>query len=357
LIRFCTYNLLCYGEGDTAADHARFERVHQVLAGIRAAAEQAGDGLVVAVQELVAAEPGQAGGIDGKTKEQAAGYRLAQLAEATGLRHEHAPGRPAVAVGNHRFHTALLWSSGIAPAGGWAAISGANLWHSLALLNLDVSAKHPIKHVSGHATPFGRHRRVDEAERVLAAMTRPDEHPPGIIGQDQNSVGADRVRHPGWVDEGGGEPDRWLFYDHDPYLTDPVSRARVSWHPDFVYQCHFTFDERGRRSWAADRGPGEILFHGGLRDTAAALEVPWAATTGYWPADDPYPPRRIDTIRVTPHLVPALTGHEVLDQPLPSPLLAGAERVDPRTASDHLPVVATYDSDAVVFDAGRGMSW
>lgn len=310
-MRFGTYNLLNMYASDSREQTARYERVHTVIQSL--------DVDVLAVQELIA---------DGDDKAVLAGRRLSQLAEATGLRCEHTPGKPAVAVGNHRFHAALLWRDGITPAGGWGSYAGVNVWHSLALLHLDVGATRPIKVGSFHATPFGKNRRADEAERVLAAMTRPAGGPPGIIGGDWNAISADRVFEPGWVDEDGGQLDRWRHYDDDPYATS-------DWHPDFVYQCEIVDDEYDGMSWAADRRPGAILAHGGLRDVAAELRAPWQTTVGYW-EDDPYGQRRIDIIRTTAEVVPALRGYEVADTPMA------------RIASDHLPVTCVLDPAAIV---------
>lgn len=158
-MRFATYNLLNYG-----TDPERADLVHQVIGGIRADSQAEGDGLVVAVQELIA---------DGDDKADAAGRLLQELGEATGLECLHRPNEPAVGVGNHRFHVGLLWTPGVEPAGDWRVYSGTNMWHSEAKLSLDVGARRPIQHAAYHAPPFGRHRRADEAERVVATMTRP----------------------------------------------------------------------------------------------------------------------------------------------------------------------------------------
>jgi endonuclease/exonuclease/phosphatase family metal-dependent hydrolase len=210
----------------------------------------------------------------------------------------------------------------------------------VAALTFDVGAATPVVHASYHAPPFGRHRRADEAERVLAIMTRPDTRPPGLIAGDWNSVSADRVFLPerevyswlGTLDD--VEPARWALYDHDPYNAF-TNGKRATWHGDLVYQTTWAYDGNGERSWAADREPGEVLYAGGLRDVAAALGVPWEPTTGHWPENDPYPPRRIDATRVTSEVTPALTGCEVLSTDLA------------RAASDHLPFVTIYDPAAI----------
>lgn len=331
-VRFCTYNLLDYG-----TDPGRAALVHEVVTGIRRDAEAAGDQLVLAVQEIIAPDPVDEGDPD---KAWLAARRLAELAEATGLRHEHAPGKPALALGNHRFHTALLWADGLTPAGGFHAMSGANCWHSYLLLNLDVGAPAPVKHASFHATPFGRNRRVDEAERILASMTRPDDRPPGLVGGDWNSVSADRVRR---VLRDEVYREGLVLYDEDPYRHQPGRPGKpwfnVAWHPDFVYQCEFATSDEGALSWHADLRPGDVLFHGGLRDTAAALDVSPEPTVGHWPVNDPYGYRRIDTIRVTPEIIPALNDHQVIST------------VTAKSASDHLPVLAVYSPETIIAGA------
>lgn len=166
-VRFGSYNLLnMYASEDSREQTARYARVATMI--------QALDVDVLAVQELIA---------DGDDKVALAGRRLSQLAEATGLRCEYAPGKPAVAIGNHRFHTALLWRDGVTPTGGWGAYAGVNVWHSLALVHLDVGATRPIKFGSFHATPFGKNRRADEAERVLS----PRQSGPGSAGYPRDS--------------------------------------------------------------------------------------------------------------------------------------------------------------------------
>ncbi|RJQ74235.1 hypothetical protein D5S17_23275 [Pseudonocardiaceae bacterium YIM PH 21723] len=63
--------------------------------------------------------------------------------------------------------------------------------------------------------------------------------------------------------------------------------------------------------------------------------MPWQPTVGYWPEGDPFGPRRIDGIRVTEEVLPALRGYEVVDTELA------------RSASDHLPIVTRYDQTAI----------
>jgi endonuclease/exonuclease/phosphatase family metal-dependent hydrolase len=100
-----------------------------------------------------------------------------------------------------------------------------------------------------------------------------------------------------------------------------------------VYQCDWDYDAAGcRRHWA-DRRPGDVLWAGGLHDVAALLGAPWQPTTGHHP-DDVYAAhgirRRIDAVRVTGQLVPAMRGHEA------------TESEHAKAASDHLPVTVEY---------------
>lgn len=322
-IRFVSYNLLDYGLSDTTEATARYERVHEVIRNLGAD--------VVAVQEIIADDPDDEGDPDKVTL---AGKRLAQLAEATGLEYEHTPGKPALAPGNHRFHVGLLWKPGIEPAGGFRTYSGTNVWHSLVTLDLDVGAARPLRHAAFHAAPFGRYRRADECERVLSTMTRPDNRPPGLIGGDWNSVSADRVFKPGGVSEDDAEPERWVYYDADPYTGLDGDGQPRQWHGDLVHQTKWEDTDVGERRWWADREPGEVLYAGGLRDAAATLNAPWRTTVGHWHSD-PFRERRIDAVRVTHEVVDALRDYAVVDS-------------EPaRKASDHLPVLVDYDPAAI----------
>lgn len=304
-----SYNLLDYGLNATAEELSRRDRIHQL---IRSAAPD-----VLAVQEIRS---------DGPDREQRAAVLLHELAEATGLTCELPDGRISLAPGNVGFHVAVLWRPGIT-ALAWDTWAGTQLWHCLGKVILDIDGR-PIAHASFHAAPFGRARRADESERVVSIMTRPETRPPGLIGGDYNGVFADRVLVPGyegheWMGDPIIEPDRWELYDEDPYI-------KQEWHPDFVYQCHWEYDNLGRRRWWADRDPGEVLAAGGLVDSAAQLRAPWEPTVGHWPTGDPFGPRRIDAIKVTGEIVPALRTYRVINTDLAM------------TASDHLPVVAEY---------------
>ncbi|SBW27851.1 hypothetical protein FDG2_5455 [Candidatus Protofrankia californiensis] len=156
-------------------------------------------------------------------------------------------------------------------------------------------------------------------ERVVAVMTRPENRPPGLVGADWNCVGADR------------RPDG-AYYDPDPY-------ADSAWYADLIYQTVWGYDEQGRRWHRADREPGEVLYAGGLADAAVVLDRPWESTVGHWTSDNPFGARRIDGIRVTAEVAPALRGIEVTRTDLAI------------SASDHLPVTVTYETADLVSGA------
>jgi hypothetical protein len=223
----------------------------------------------------------------------------------------------AVAFGGHGYHVGLMWREGIEPVpGSLRCYGGRDFWHGLALVTLDVGGTR-IRHGSFHATPFSPGLRADQNVRLVAAVTRPAGEPPVLVGADWNTESADRI------------PDgqAWNLYEPaDPY-------AGVEWFADLIYQCQWDYDERGRRRHWADRRPGDVLWAGGLYDVAAATAADWQPTTGHHPADV-YGAhgvrRRIDAIRVTGPLLPALRAHRVHD----------TEQT--RAASDHLPVTVEY---------------
>ncbi len=264
--------------------------------------------------------------------EDTARRRLRQLASDTGLRCEvpgrgGAPARPALAMGSHGYHVGLAWREGIDPVPGSLQARSQDFWHALATVVLDVGG-HRVRHCAYHAPPFGRRMRADESELLLAAITRSNGGLSALVGADWNAESADRV---------AGAAGEWRLYEPgDPY-------AGVEWFPGMAYQCDLEYDERGRPRHRVDRSAGEVLWAGGLYDAAAALRAPWQPTTGHHP-DDPYGQRgvrrRIDAIRVTGEVLPALRGHAVADT-------AAARR-----ASDHLPVSVEYLPAAI---AGPGL--
>lgn len=291
-----SYNLLNYGWENTPEEATRREKIHQV---IRDAAPD-----VLAVQEIRPPE--------GEDPFEGSVRLVRELAAAVGLECELPDGAVSVAVGNTSFSVALLWKKGLRPTH-WQARSGMQFWHSMASLVIDIDGR-SISHHSFHATPFGRARRADEAERVVSILTRFNDKGPAIIGADWNTVAADRVEK---------SVDQFEFYDPDPYQDR-------DWYADLVYQCTWTTDQSGQRQWQADRAPGEVLYAGGVQDAAVVLRKPWVATTGHW-LGEPYQPRRIDAIKITHQLAPALKDFHVIRNDLTL------------SASDHLPVVCEYE--------------
>ena len=310
-VRFTTYNLLNLFAADTAEARQHYEAIVAVIRAL--------DTDVLAVQEILAPDAATAA------------ERLCGLADDAGMRCE-VPGSPgpadspapgaAVAFGGHGYHVGLMWRDGIVPvSGSLRCYGGRDFWHGLALVTLDVGGTR-IRHGSFHATPFSRGLRADQNERLVAAVTRPAGEPPVLVGADWNSECADRVL--------AGQT--WNLYEPaDPY-------AGVEWFDDLIYQCQWDYDELGRRRHWADRRPGDVLWAGGLHDVAAVTGAGWQPTTGHHPADV-YGAhgvrRRIDAVRVTGPLVPAVRAHHVRDT------------AQTRAASDHLPVTVEYLPAAV----------
>ncbi|WP_428963048.1 endonuclease/exonuclease/phosphatase family protein [Micromonospora fluostatini] len=305
-LRFATYNLLDLSLAPESAQEG--ERQRQVIQTIRAIKPD-----VIAVQELKC-PPGRAGRL------------VAEVGERTGLTAtvQESAGRAvhAVAVGDHTLHVALLWRPGLTPLpetfrtyspavhhhGGWRGVG----YGSLVRLGFAVAGR-AMTFASYHAPAFGRHRRLDQAETTLAAVTA--SAGPVLVGSDFNAVGAARVN---------GD-----FYDPDPYTGH-------LWWPDLVHQCHEpTHPGTNHR---ADRRPAAVWEAGGLYDVAAHTRRPWQATTGHWPSC-PYSvrgiARRIDMVHATAPVLRAVSGVAVVDTPVS------------RAASDHLPVVVDLDPAAL----------
>jgi len=310
-VLFTTYNLLDLGADDSASGA---EHYAAVAGSIRALHTD-----VLAVQEICA--PGLP----------AAGQLLRRLADDTGLRClVDGPGgetTPALCPGARGYHLGLLWRDGIEPVPGTFRSHNADLWHALGWVTLDVGGP-AVRHAVYHAPPFGRKIRADQNEIVVARLGRTGglgARVPALVGADWNGQGADRVRDPG--------TGRWKLYEPgDPFAT-------VDWFEPLVHQCEWDYDEQGRRRHRVDRTAGEVLWAGGLHDAAAVLRAPWQPTAGHYHGD-PFAAqgvrRRIDAIRVTPEVIPALRAHWVTDTGLT------------RRASDHLPVTVAYQPDAIV---------
>jgi len=302
-VLFSTYNLLNLSAG--SGPH--YESIVAVIRSL--------DCDVLAVQEVLAPDP------------EAAGDLLRRLAADVGMRCEVPRGNgagnsgnsAAVAFGGHAYHVGLMWRDGVEPVPDSLRCFGGNdFWHGLAMVTLDVGGT-LVRHASFHAGPFSRLQRADQNERLVAAVTRSQgSASPALIGADWNAECADRVQ-----DSDG----TWRYYEPaDPY-------ADVPWFADLVYQCEWDYDATGSRRHWADRRAGDVLWSGGLQDAAAVLGARWQATTGHH-LDDVYAQhgiqRRIDAVRVTAQLLPAMRGHQVLDSEAA------------RAASDHLPVTVEY---------------
>ena len=311
-VRFSTYNMLDLFAGNPDAGPGHYGKVVESIRQLAAD--------VLAVQEIRA--PDLATGCQ----------RLHQLATDTGLNclasGPDAEPVPALGYGPRGYHVGLLWRAGIEPLPGTFASRSRDLWHVLAWVTLDVGGQ-AVRHASYHATPFGKKIRADQNEIVVATLARPGNRRATLVGADWNGESADRV----WDAATGS----WRLYEPgDPY-------AGVEWFEDLVHQCVWDYDERGVRRHRVDRSAGDVLWAGGLHDAAAVVGAPWQPTTGHH-ASDPYGARgvrrRIDAIRVTSEVVPALRSVRVTDTGLT------------REASDHLPVTAEYLPAKIAGGAG-----
>ena len=306
-VLFTTYNVLDLGADDSACGAEHYATVAESIRAL--------DTDVLAVQEICA--PGLP----------AARALLRRLAGDTGLRClVPGPGGeavPALCPGSRGYHLGLLWRDGIEPVPGSFHSRNADFWHALGWVALDVGGP-VVRHAVYHASPFGRKIRADQSEILVAALARPGHRMPALVGADWNGESADRVQDPA--------TGRWELYEPgDPY-------AGADWFELLVHQCEWDYDERGRRRHRADRAAGEALWAGGLHDAAAVLRAPWQPTAGHY-RGDAYAARgirrRIDGVRVTPEVVPALCAHRVTDTGLT------------RRASDHLPVTVEYEPAAI----------
>lgn len=308
MLRFSTYNTLELFADGSAAGREHYRLVAESILALHTD--------VLAVQEI------RAGG------EHTAGERLRQLAADTGLEclAVTADGGkvPALGLGPRGFGVGLLWRPGIEPVPGSFQRRQRDFWHALAWLTLDAGGRR-TRYGAYHAPPFGRKNRAEQNESVVAYLVRPDPQLPALVGADWNGECADRIQDPA--------TGAWRRYEpRDPY-------DGVEWFEGMVHQCDWDYDGQGRRRHRADLAAGEVLWAGGLHDAAAALGAPWQATAGHHPGDE-YGAhgvhRRIDGIRVTAPVLPALRGHWVTDTDLT------------RQASDHLPVTVEYLPDAIL---------
>lgn len=313
-VLFSTYNTLDLFEARGPAGRERYGLVAEVIRGL--------DADVLAVQEIRAGSP------------QTARARLRRLAADVGMEcvvsdsAYGASGKTALAVGSRGYHCGLMWRAGIEVLPGSFRQSGAGrLWHAAGWATVVLGGRR-IRHGVFHATPFHRQLRALENELLVSLLSSgPDAELPLLIGADWNAESADRV-----LDEATGALT--LYEPGDPF-------GSVAWFDDLAHQCELAVDADGvRRHWV-DRTAGEVLLSGGLIDAAAALRAPWQPTTGHYPGDgygSQGITRRIDGIRVTEQVTPALRAHWVTDSRLA------------RSASDHLPVTVEYVPAAIAAD-------
>lgn len=318
LMRFGTYNLEKLFSSDSPAEIERQDLVCDVIRGL--------DVGILAVQEIHARSAGLAAA------------RLVELARRVNMTAyhsepawdadpEHGIHKIAIGISPHDLHIGLLWRPDrvdVVP-GTFRSYPNETMHHGLIKMTFRVRGTdgnlYEVQHGSTHLTPFGPYAaRADEAVRVASAFTRPRNHPPGLVGGDWNTTLADRT------------PDG-SYYDPDPYRDYP-------WNPAFVYQCHRERDATGRLTrWWANRTTGEALLDGGLLDARVALHnttadtggVPWQATAGHRSDTVDFGPRRIDGIRCTADVVPALRTVTTISSDIAA------------RASDHLPEVVEYD--------------
>ncbi|MGW2397186.1 hypothetical protein ACWCYY_11590 [Kitasatospora sp. NPDC001664] len=345
-MRFGTYNLFNLGQLTSREERERYDLLVQVIRGLGAD--------VLAVQEIIGRDPAEAATV------------LRRLADDSGMSCEatRAPGtapEPALGSSNHRFHLGLLWRPGLeaVPGSLWTCGGGVDFWHAMTTVVFDTGTGRRVRLGSYHADPFRPPQRLSEAYRVLSAF---QDGLPGGIGADWNSISSDR-RPTG------------AYFDPDTLPGQTHRKVR--------YQARFDPDNPAAPA-VSDRSATTLLLQqpGGLVDTAAVADVPWLPTTGHWLTDgrhaESFGPRRIDTLRVTSDLAPAVRAHTTHGGPLGAKLadvvhrhvteghgsisekafaviaehmttstLSAAER-----ASDHLPVTTDLDLAAVAPTAG-----
>ena len=306
-MRFTSYNTLDLFDSRRPRGREHYRQVVDVIADLRPD--------VLAVQEIRGSTPQQAG------------QSLRLLARDTAMTCEipaaaGAGSQVALAAGSRGYHCGLLWQPDIPVVPGSFRESGpGTLWHSAGWATFRPGGR-LVRHASFHATPFGRELRAEQNTLLLTLLlSGPDGGLPLLAGADWNGESADP--RPGGS---SGAPE--LYEPGDPF-------AAASWRADMIHQCQL--DPGGARH-RVDRSAGQVLLDGGLTDAAAALAAPWQPTCGHYPGDGYGSQgirRRIDAIRVTGQVLPALRSHHVTDTALT------------RRASDHLPVTVEYDPAAI----------
>jgi len=302
-VAFTSYNTMDLFESRLPRAQMHYIQVIEVIRGLRPD--------VLAVQEI-------------RGRPQQARLWLRTLAYDTGMKCEVPGGRRgepevALAIGAKGYHSGLLWQPGVDVASGsFRETEPGRLCHSAAWATFRFSGR-LVRLGSFHATPFDRELRARENSVLLSMLTEgPGGDLPLLIGGDWNAESADLV-----LDESSGK--HVLYEPGDPF-------AGVAWQDDMIHQCYFSEEPGGTRHWV-DRSAGQVLRDGGLHDAAAVLLAPWQATSGHFPGDGYGAAgirRRIDAIRVTPDVVPALRNYRVTDND------------KARQASDHLPVTVEF---------------
>jgi endonuclease/exonuclease/phosphatase family metal-dependent hydrolase len=239
MTRIGTYNLWAYGKYKSEVDR------HRLVVSV---VKTLGD--VLLVQELYGGDDGQAGAT------------LRQLADATGMRCEIAPGAYAAVAGGRleaSLGLGILWRDGIEPVPGtWRTVSEGRLWHALACLTLDVGGQH-VTVASYHAAPSaGARTHARDAHVVCQALSLAGEV---ILGGSFGSPLAP------------GDP-QWLSYV----------------------------------------GPEGIFEQHGLRDAALVNGAALPPTFGHHPDSDGWP-QRPDRLYATPGYVSRLRDFAVVDSP------------------------------------------
>ncbi len=306
-MRFTSYNTLDLFDSRRPRGREHYRQVVDVIVGLRPD--------VLAVQEIRGSTPPQAR------------QSLPLLARDTAMTCEipAAAGdgsQVALAAGSRGYHCGLLWRPDLPVVPGSFRESGpGTLWHSAGWATFRPGGR-LVRHASFHATPFGRELRAEQNTLLLTLLlSGPDGGLPLLVGADWNGESAD-------LRPGGSPRAPELYEPGDPF-------AAASWRADMIHQCQL---EPGGARHRVDRSAGQVLLDGGLTDAAAALAAPWQPTCGHYPGDGYGSQgirRRIDAIRVTGQVLPALRSHHVTDTALT------------RRASDHLPVTVEYDPAAI----------
>jgi hypothetical protein len=306
-VLFASYNTFDLFESRRPLGREHYRQVVTVIRGLRPD--------ILAVQEIRGARPQQA----------AESFR--RLARDTGMTCDvpAADGgepRAALATGSRGYHCGLLWQPDLSVLPGSFRESGPGaLWHCAGWVTFRFGAT-LVRHASFHATPFGRELRAQQNALLLTMLlTGPEGRLPLLMGADWNGESAD-------LGPAGAFGAQELYEPRDPF-------AAASWRADMIHQCH---PGTGGARHQVDRSAGQVLLDGGLTDAAAALAAPWQSTCGHYPGDGYGSQgirRRIDAIRVTRQVLPALRSYHVTDTALA------------RNASDHLPVSVGYDPAAI----------